>query len=120
MPRPVNSLQQKELRKLLRSNQTEVEKILWSKLRGKQTGYKWKRQVSIGPYVADFYCYEKHLVIELDGSQHLENKEYDNERSEYFKMLGIKTIRFWNNEVTKNIGGVMLAIENELKLTLHN
>ena len=110
-------MSQKELRKLLRLNQTEVEKILWSKLRAKQTGYKWKRQVSVGPYIADFYCYEKGLVLELDGSQHIENKEYDIKRAEYFKILGIKTLRFWNNNILQNLDGVMMEIQKELNLT---
>ena len=72
-------------------------------------------KVSIGNYSAYFYCREKLLVIELDGSQHLDNKEYDKERAELFKVLGIKTLRFWNNEVNKNITLVIHKILIELK-----
>jgi len=115
MPRIVNNKKRIEIRKQLRKNQTPQEIILWSKLRNSQTGNKWKRQVSIGPYIADFYCWKKLLIIEVDGSQHLENKKYDEERNKYFSNLEIKTLRFWNNEINTNINGVMLKIENELK-----
>ncbi|MDQ3075847.1 MAG: endonuclease domain-containing protein [bacterium] len=119
MPRLINNFQRKEIRKELRKNQTPQEIILWSKLRDNQTRYKWKRQVSIGPYIADFYCAKKLLVIEIDGSQHLDNKEYDKDREKYFLNLGIRTIRFWNNEINTNTGGVMLKILDELKKQPH-
>jgi len=119
MPRIINNFQRKNIRKELRKNQTPQETILWSKLRNKQTEYKWKRQVSVGPYIADFYCWEKLLIIELDGSQHLDNREYDKEREEYFLNLGIKTVRFWNNEVNTNIEEVMKYIMKELEKQPH-
>jgi len=119
MPRIINNRKRIEVRKQLRKNQTPEEIILWSKLRNNQTNYKWKRQVSIGPYIADFYCWKKLLVIEIDGSQHLENKEYDKERNKYFLNLGIRTLRFWNNEINTNIDGVMSKIEKELKKKPH-
>ena len=120
MPRIINNFQRKGVRLELRKNQTPQETILWAKLRNNQTGYKWKRQVSIGPYIADFYCWEKLLVVELDGSQHLENKEYDKEREKYFLNLGIRTIRFWNNEVNQNIEGVYDKIYNECQLLINS
>jgi crossover junction endodeoxyribonuclease RuvC len=55
------------------------------------------------------------LIIELDGSQHLDSVEYDKERTEYFESLGIKVIRFWNNEINNNINGVIMRIEEELR-----
>ena len=119
MPRIINNRKRIEVRKQLRKSQTQEEKIIWSKLRRNQTNYKWKRQVSIGPYIADFYCSKKLLVIELDGSQHLENKEYDIDREKYFLNLGIRTIRFWNSEINTNISGVMQKIENELQKEPH-
>lgn len=119
MPRIVNNFKRLEVRKGLRKNQTPEEIILWAKLRDNQTGYKWKRQVSIGPYIADFYCWKKLLVIELDGSQHLDNKEYDKEREEYFLETGIRTVRFWNNEVNTNIEGVMKSINTEVEKQPH-
>lgn len=115
MPRTVNNFQRKDIRKELRRNQTAQEIILWAKLRNNQTGYKWKRQVSIGPYIADFYCWKKLLVVEIDGSQHLDNKKYDKEREGYFTTVGIRTIRFWNNEVNTNIEGVMKIIIETLE-----
>jgi very-short-patch-repair endonuclease len=119
MSRIINNFRRKNVRKELRRNQTPQEIILWSKIRNNQTNYKWKRQVSIGPYIADFYCWKKLLVLELDGSQHLENKEYDKEREKYFLDLGIKTIRFWNSEVNTNIDGVLKIIMEKLKTQPH-
>jgi very-short-patch-repair endonuclease len=87
------------VRKELRKTSTPEEKILWSKLRGKNFGYRFRRQHSIGHFIADFYCAEKRLVIELDGSQHLNNVDYDKERTDYFESLNIRVIRFWNEEV---------------------
>lgn len=98
----------------LRQTQTPQEIILWSKLRNNQLGFKFKRQYSVGPYVLDFYCSSKKLAIEIDGSQHLENKEYDRQRSDYLSVFNIKVIRFWNNEININIDGVVLKILTEL------
>ena len=119
MLRIINNFKRKEIRKGLRKNQTPQEAILWARLRNNQTEYKWKRQVSIGPYIADFYCRKKLLVIELDGSQHLENKEYDTDREKYLKNLGIRTIRFWNNEINTNIEGVMEIMTEVLQKQPH-
>jgi len=99
---------------LLRKSQTPQETILWSKLRNNQLGFKFKRQYSVGPYVLDFYCSSKKLAVEIDGSQHIENKEYDNQRSDYLSVFNIKVIRFWNNEINTNIDGVILKITTEL------
>lgn len=115
MPRIVNNVKKLEVRRDLRKRQTPEEILLWEELRNNKTGYKWRRQVSIGNYIADFYCREKMLVVELDGAQHLENKEYDRDREIYFKLLGIKTLRFWNNEVSKNLNGVITKILFEVK-----
>jgi very-short-patch-repair endonuclease len=104
-----------QARKKLRKDSTPQEKILWSKLRDKNLGYVFKSQHSIGNFIADFYCPRKKLIIELDGSQHLDNQEYDQERTEYFESLNIRVIRFWNNEVDKNINGIIMRIEEELK-----
>ncbi len=119
MKRIINNFKKKEIRKILRVNQTPQETILWSRLRNNQTGDKWKRQVSIGLYIADFYCRKKLLVIEVDGKQHLENKDYDLEREKFFIDLGIRTIRFWNNEINTNIDGVMQRVLEELEREPH-
>jgi very-short-patch-repair endonuclease len=86
---------------------TPEEKILWFQLRNSSLGYRFRRQHSIGNFIVDFYCPAKKLVIELDGNQHLENKEYDEERKCYFENLGIKEIRFWNSEIDNNLKEVM-------------
>lgn len=105
----------RQVRQNLRINETPQEKILWNKLRRKNFSCKFKRQQSIGNFIADFYCASKKLIIEIDGGQHLDNTEYDEERTEYFKSLGIKVVRFWNNEIDKNINGVLMKIEEELE-----
>ncbi len=106
-----------ERRKELRNNSTVHERILWSYLRGRNLGYKFQRQHSIGPYITDFYCAQKRLVIELDGHQHIENKEYDLERTNYLESLKYKVLRFWNDEINNNMEGVILKIRNNLKIT---
>jgi very-short-patch-repair endonuclease len=115
MNRIINDLKRKDVRKELRRHQTPEELRLWSLLRNNKVGYKWRRQVSIGLYIVDFYCRSKLLVIEIDGSQHKENKMYDEERSAYFLNLGIRTLRFWNSEIEKNIKEVMQKIDTALK-----
>ncbi len=102
-------------RKLLRKNQTPQEIILWMYLRGNKLGFKFKRQFSIGPYILDFYSPKNKLAIELDGFQHIDNKEYDKERSKYLSVLGIRVIRFWNSEIDVNIDSIIIKIISELK-----
>jgi very-short-patch-repair endonuclease len=104
------------VRKDLRSNLKEEETILWSVLKGSRFTNKFRRQHSVGRFIADFYCPAKKLIIELDGSQHLDNQEYDQERTEYFESLNIKVIRFWNNEVRQNLHGVLIKIQTELNM----
>lgn len=104
------------VRKELRKNITPQELTLWYKLRNNRFyGYNFKRQHSAGNYIVDFYCPLKKLAIEIDGSQHLDNKEHDKERTEYLESLGIKVIRFWNDEINTNINGVLLKIKEELE-----
>jgi very-short-patch-repair endonuclease len=104
----------KQTRTDLRKISTPEEIILWEKLRNNNLNFKFKRQHSIGNFIADFYCSAKKIVIELDGNQHLENKEYDKERTEYFESLGLKVVRFWNAEVNKNLDRVIENIKNSL------
>ena len=113
----INNPKNLSIRRNLRRTQTPQEIILWSKLRSRGTGYKWKRQVSIGKYIIDFYCPEKRLAVEIDGIQHDDNKEYDVERTEYLKTQGITVLRFWNNEVNTNIEGVLLMIMKIIETT---
>lgn len=99
--------------RVLRQNQTPQEQKLWNMIRNNQLGVKFKRQHPIGNYIVDFVCREKWLIIELDGSQHNEEKNIisDNERTLYLNSSGFKVIRFWNNDVDNNIEGVILEIK---------
>ena len=104
----------KVFRKKLRRSATPQEVILWARLRRGQMGYKFRRQHSIGKYIVDFYCSEKKLIIEIDGSQHINNIA-DISRTEYLNKLGFKVLRFWDNEINNNIEGVLLKILENLK-----
>jgi len=102
--------------KALRRNQTDVEKILWHRLRNRQVnGCKFRRQHQIGNYVVDFVCPEKRLVVELDGGQHAEQVENDATRTGYLALKGYRVLRFWNNDVVENIDGVLETIKLELE-----
>ena len=111
-----NILKLKDRRVSLRTNQTPQEILLWSSLKNSQLGFKFRRQHSIGGYIADFYCPKKRLIIEIDGSQHFtkDNQEYDEIRSNFFKILNIRVIRFTNAEINTNISGVIMKIQSEL------
>ena len=89
--------------------------FLWSRIRNDQLGVTFRRQHAIGNFVPDFCSPKAKLIIELDGSQHLEQSEYDEERTKYLESLGYKVIRFWNNDVMKNMDGVILAIMQAMK-----
>ena len=115
MPRINNLKIYKERRKELRNSATPQEIILWSKISNFQLGFKFRRQHSIGNYIVDFYCPEAKLVIEIDGSEHLKQADYDNERTEYLLSVGCKVLRFWNNEINRNIEGVVMRIMKELE-----
>lgn len=106
----------KPRRKELRHNETKEEKLLWKNLRRKNLQHKFVRQYSVGPYILDFYCSEKRIGIELDGFQHLENKDYDKERDNYLLLNDIKILRFWNSEISDNIDEVLEKIKKELHL----
>jgi very-short-patch-repair endonuclease len=102
--------------KKLRQNPTEAEDRLWQALRSRRfENTKFRRQVPIGPYVVDFVCPAAKLVIEIDGSQHADNVEYDTRRSEFLAGKGYRVIRFWNNDVLQSLDGVYQAIEIALR-----
>ena len=98
----------------LREALTPAEHKLWAYLRNDKLGVSFRRQHAIGNYVPDFVCIKKKLIIELDGIQHLEQKEYDTERTESLNSKGYRVLRFWNNDVMNNIEGVMIAINEVL------
>ena len=102
----------------LRKNMTPAESKLWAYLRRNQLGFRFRRQHAIGNFIADFCCIKKKLIIELDGSQHLDMREYDRDRTEYLQSRGYRVIRFWNNDVMNDIEGVILAISAQRQLEL--
>ncbi|WP_439328162.1 endonuclease domain-containing protein [Lonepinella sp. BR2357] len=102
-----------EFSRELRKRDTEEEHKLWQHLRNRLfCGLKFYRQRVIEPYIVDFICYEKNLIIELDGSQHYEDKQmqYDKERTLYLNELGFIVLRFDNNEINRQIDNVLETI----------
>ncbi len=95
----------------LRNNATPHEQLLWLHLRaGQLHGLKFSRQLPIGPFICDFVCRRHKLVVELDGSQHVAGADNDAERTAVLNALGYRVIRFWNNELTSNLAGVLETI----------
>ncbi|MBI9049468.1 MAG: endonuclease domain-containing protein [Anaerolineaceae bacterium] len=95
----------------LRKAQTKAEQTLWQVIRFKQiNGIRFRRQHAIGPYIVDFCSPSKKLIIEVDGGQHLEQKEYDAQRTEFLQSKGYRVLRFWNNDVMNNLEGVIQEI----------
>jgi len=106
-------------RRKLRHNLTSAEAVLWLNLKnGKLDGKKFRRQHSIGPYIADFFCPECRVIVELDGAGHqtVLGAERDFKRSEFLKRFGIRVIRFENRAVFENLEGVLDAIRDALKV----
>ena len=100
----------------LRSNPTNAEQRLWSVLRRRQlAGVRFRRQVPLGPYVADFACLSHRLIIEVDGGQHTVTQFRDNKRTRWLESQGYRVIRFWNNEVGENLEGVTETIRLALR-----
>lgn len=104
----------KERRVGLRKKPTPAEDMLWQKLRSGQLSLRFKRQYSVMNYVVDFYCPKIKLAVELDGPVHETSKKYDSYRTEYLNSLGIKEIRFRNEQVENDIGLVLKEIKNNL------
>ncbi len=103
--------------KKLRLNQTKAEKVLWNELRNKKlNGCKFRRQHPVMQFIADFYCHEKKLIIEVDGGIHniAENKEYDINRTYELNRFDIKVLRFTNEQVLHDLEFVLNKIREEL------
>lgn len=97
--------------KKLRKNMTDEEKTLWFHLRAKRfSGFKFRRQIPINKYIVDLICFSKKLIIELDGSQHLDeiNRFNDKVRDEFFKSQGYEILRFYNNQINNDLEDVMI------------
>ena len=108
----------KETRKALRNNMTEAELVLWEVLKEKKLrGRKFRRQYSIGYYIADFYCPSEKLIIELDGQHHFtpEGKNRDIERDMHLALMEKRVLRFENKEVLNNLTGVLKVIKDNFK-----
>lgn len=97
--------------KKLRNNPTDVERLLWNRLKSSQVeGVKFRRQQIIEDFIVDFVSFEKKVVIELDGGQHAETSEKDKARDDCLTLNGYKVLRFWNNEVIENMEGILEVI----------
>jgi len=99
-----------DLKRRLRSDMTGPETRLWSRLRDRQLqGLKFRRQHGIGPYIVDFYCPEQSLVIEVDGNNHAGADQMLNDqlRDKYLQSLGLRVIRYFNDDIVKNLDGVL-------------
>jgi crossover junction endodeoxyribonuclease RuvC len=108
---------QTERARELRANSTDVERKLWAQLRAKRfEGHKFRRQEPLLGFTVDFVCHEKRLVIELDGGQHNDNPDADTRRAKLLNQAGFNVIRFWNNDITENIDGVVDRIRQALEL----
>lgn len=99
----------------LRMEPTEAERAVWARLRKRQLlGHKFRRQRPIGRYIVDFVCLERLLVVELDGSQHLEQQNYDEARRLFLEGEGYRVLRFWNNEALAQTDSVIETIAEAL------
>ena len=99
----------------IRSNPTPAENKLWQVLRKRQIAdTRFRRQHPINPYIVDFCCPRLKLVIEVDGGQHLDQKEYDQYRTDYLESKGYQVLRFWNNEVLNDLIVVVQVIEKAI------
>jgi very-short-patch-repair endonuclease len=115
MQRIYNKKQFQERRRVLRNNMPKSEVVLWSKLKNKQMyGKRFLRQYGVDQYVLDFYCPELKLAIEIDGDSHYMPgaQEQDKVRQEQIEALGIRFLRFTNDEVCTNIDGVCQSVYN--------
>ena len=103
--------------KQLRKNSTDAERFLWRELRSRQIGgYKFRRQQALGPFIVDFVCLERRLVVELDGGQHAQPEQmmYDSDPSQRLVQQGFCVLRFWDHEVLKQVDGVKETIAKAL------
>jgi very-short-patch-repair endonuclease len=101
------------LAKNLRKRTTDTEQLLWRHLKAKHFGgLKFRRQQPIGTYIVDFVCFEKKIIVELDGGQHALSAEMQNDsrRDQWFEEQGYRVLRFWDNEVVANTQGVLEVI----------
>jgi very-short-patch-repair endonuclease len=107
----VTSKLRRDRARRLRRDQTEAEARLWAALRGgRLDGWKWRRQVTVGPFIVDFLCLEAALAVELDGGIHADQVEYDLRREAYLKRRGLQVLRFTNARVADDPDRVACTI----------
>ena len=106
----------KEKTRSFRKQMTPEENRMWFFLRNRRLGgHKFNREFAIDFYIVDFICRSKNLIIEIDGSQHANQTEYDHKRNNFLISKGFRVIRFWNNDIQSNIDGVLQTILIELE-----
>jgi very-short-patch-repair endonuclease len=106
------------LARSLRHRSTRAESVVWLALRDRRLGgFKFARQHPIGPYVVDFVCRERRLIVEVDGGQHADNAA-DQAREGYLASLGYSVVRFWNGDVLQNMEGVLAVLKSALERAL--
>ena len=104
----------RDVARQLRQTSTPTEQILWEKLRDRQLGYKFRRQVPIGPFVVDFLCAEVRLVIEVDGPIHASQQQADQDRQALLETLGLHFLRFSTEDVSHRMPEVLAKIRTAL------
>ena len=103
----------------LRRRQTDAERRIWARLRDRRLlGAKFARQVPIGPYIVDFCCRERKLIVELDGGQHAAHADYNVGRTAFLQALGYRVLRFWDNDALSNTNGVLQRIAEAVAATV--
>jgi very-short-patch-repair endonuclease len=115
MPQKLSTSKTYHLAHKIRHNPSKAESRLWSRLRAHQLeDVHFRRQHAIAKYIVDFCAPRQKLIIELDGSQHLDCEEQDQERTSFLNAKGYRVIRFWNDEVANDLDGVIIAIQQAL------
>jgi very-short-patch-repair endonuclease len=99
----------KDLARSLRKSMTDAERSIWRRLRMAQLGVRFRRQHPIGPYIADFICIERALVVEVDGGQHAGSKS-DQQRDAWLRAQGFRTRRYWNDDALLRVDDVIADI----------
>ena len=117
---PDYPLQHLHLARAMRRKQTPAEARLWSRLRnGNLMGIKFRRQVVVGPYIADFLSAQARLIVEADGGQHGEQESQDEERTRFLEYRGYRVLRFWNHDILTDIDAVMEVIGEAAHWAVH-
>jgi very-short-patch-repair endonuclease len=99
----------------LRRNPTDAEKVLWRELRAKRfIKYKFRRQQPLGPFIVDFVCLQRRLIIEADGGHHARTVEEDLARTRWLESQGFRLMRFWNNQILFELASVLEVIASAL------